>query len=604
MTADTAIALARGAHLACVLSALGAAAVRAAIAPPALRGLDGPSRRRVERPVAVVLLASIAAALALALVWIVAEAGSMGSASGPLEALADVPAVLTDTVFGQAIVVRIACLLLAAATFRLRWAACACAFLAAALEARMGHAAGVADWGLPLSIVLHMTASGLWLGALLPLLLLVGRLPAGRAAVAAARFSPLGLACVVVLAGTAFFQGRVLIGSVAGLVGTEYGHLAAIKLGLFAVLVGLAALNRLSLTPLLRRGSGAGSRALRRSIAVEAVLGGIVVLVAAQLAGLYPGAHEEADWPFPWRVEMANAFDPDLRREILPALAALAVAALGGGVSLCWRRLRIPGALAALLIAVLALPHLSPLLVPAYPTSYYVSLTDFAAGSIVRGAALFARNCVACHGPEGRGDGPAGKGLHIPPADLTAPHIWMHPDGELFWWIGHGIEDPEGGLAMPGFGNLSDTDRWALIDYLRAHAAGAQIGAQIGADHRWPYPVQAPALVALCDRGRVLSNDDLRGRVWRIVFGTTAPPADMPTILLAPQRVPGACVADDEASRRALLIVCGLSPEDADGTQVLVDAENWLRATVPPGQTLDAAIAATPLPAPAGGHHH
>src|SRR5947208_15073663 len=43
-------------------------------------------------------------------------------------------------------------------------------------------------------------------------------------------------------------------------------------------------------------------------------------------------------------------------------------------------------------------------------------LTD-AAGS--EGQRLFVRHCSACHGVEGRGDGPAAPALQPPPADLT-----------------------------------------------------------------------------------------------------------------------------------------------------------------------------------------
>ncbi len=34
-------------------------------------------------------------------------------------------------------------------------------------------------------------------------------------------------------------------------------------------------------------------------------------------------------------------------------------------------------------------------------------------------AADYAENCVACHGPEGRGNGPAAVGMMPPPPDLT-----------------------------------------------------------------------------------------------------------------------------------------------------------------------------------------
>ena len=91
----------------------------------------------------------------------------------------------------------------------------------------------------------------------------------------------------------------------------------------------------------------------------------------------------------------------------------------------------------AVITLALAVPHLDLLFVLAYPTSYFTSPTEFAATAIAHGAKLFAANCVACHGTEGRGDGPSAKLLPLQPADLTAEHFWAHSDGELFWFISH-----------------------------------------------------------------------------------------------------------------------------------------------------------------------
>ena len=41
----------------------------------------------------------------------------------------------------------------------------------------------------------------------------------------------------------------------------------------------------------------------------------------------------------------------------------------------------------------------------------------------------------------------AAKSLAMPPADLTAEHLFTHSDGELFWWLTHGMEGPDGKLA-------------------------------------------------------------------------------------------------------------------------------------------------------------
>ena len=161
-------------------------------------------------------------------------------------------------------------------------------------------------------------------------------------------------------------------------------------------------------------------------------------------------------------------------------------------------------------------PSLRLLTVEAYPTSFQTSPTGFSAASIVRGEALFGRNCVACHGPQGEGNGPAAASLRIKPADLTMPHLWEHSDGEMFWWLTHGIDDPEGGLAMPGFGNsLSEDDRWALIDYVRAHNAGLAMQR----DAAFAVSVRAPGLAVDCTGVAASSMADLRGHAVYVVAG-------------------------------------------------------------------------------------
>ena len=43
-----------------------------------------------------------------------------------------------------------------------------------------------------------------------------------------------------------------------------------------------------------------------------------------------------------------------------------------------------------------------------------------------------------------------------------------HCDGELFWYLSHGFDAPDGRRAMPGFATaLSSEGRWDLIDYLQ-----------------------------------------------------------------------------------------------------------------------------------------
>jgi len=145
------------------------------------------------------------------------------------------------------------------------------------------------------------------------------------------------------------------------------------------------------------------------------------------------------------------------------AIAAVVAAAAGH-----YRRMAVLAAGFALCLAIGSLP-LRPAIEPAYPTSYYSPTEPYAAASIVRGAAVYAENCALCHGAMGHGDGPAAEGLPIRPADLTEPHLFAHSPGDLFWWVSHGRDDG----VMPSFtGVLSANQRWDVINFIRARAAG------------------------------------------------------------------------------------------------------------------------------------
>ena len=266
-----------------------------------------------------------------------------------------------------------------------------------------------------------------------------------------------------------------MVGDVPGLVGTAYGEMAVVKLGLFGALFAFAVVNRYTFAPaLLGSDPAAARRTFVRSIAVQTGFGLAVVLAAALLSNLPPALHEQPLWPFDRQFSLVTVEeDPEFKQTVAIALLELGLAALVLAVALSKRRFRVIAAVIAAGVIWWAAPDLRLLSVPAYPTSFYRSPTAFAAASITRGAMLYPSNCAACHGAGGHGDGPLAASLPVPPADLTASHLWAHPDGELFWWLASGIEAPDGQSAMPGFADkLSPDDRWALIDYVRANNAG------------------------------------------------------------------------------------------------------------------------------------
>lgn len=554
---------------------------------------------------------SLAIACLAGFAWLVTESAAMASADNVGGAFHALPLVALRTHFGHWMVLRLGLLILILPLLRRPTIAVAVTGAAFAVQPMLGHAGAVGgSMGAEMiaSEVVHVLAAGAWLGGLLPLFLAVGRLPRELAVATCRGFTPVGLAAVLLLAGTAVVQAAILGGGLPGLLGTSYGHAALVKSGLFLGLLALAALNRFVFIDRLARSPDA----MRVSIAGEMLLGFAVILSAAVLASRMPGTHEQPVWPLPWRLSGWAFADPDARAGVITALAGTS-AGIGAAIAgLAWRRVRWFACAAAAILLALGLPRLDLLLVPAYPTSYLASPTEFAATSIAAGARLFVTQCAACHGAQGHGDSPAAGSLPVRPADLTE-HVAMHRDGDLYWFIAHGFTAPDGTTVMPGFAPTLSTDAiWHLVDYLRAHNAGEAMR-RTG---RWPQPVPMPQFDAACADGRTIDLDDLRGRAFRIVAGNEPVPSEFNAVIVLVNRgtaspTDDVCVAAEPQVWFALAILVGASPDALPGTQVLVDANGWLRAVSRSGESIQIGqardIIAHPLPVDAAGptgHHH
>jgi copper transport protein len=117
----------------------------------------------------------------------------------------------------------------------------------AASWAMAEHASTGIQAGLAMPVdVLHLLAVAVWLGGLSALLVALFRAPAETQidAVAVRRFSRLAFGSVTVLAATGIYQSWRQVGSWSALTGTWYGQLLLIKIGLVAVLVGIAWISR------------------------------------------------------------------------------------------------------------------------------------------------------------------------------------------------------------------------------------------------------------------------------------------------------------------------------------------------------------------------
>jgi high-affinity iron transporter len=159
--------------------------------------------------------------------------------------------------------------------------------------------------------------------------------------------------------------------------------------------------------------------------------------------------------------------------------------------------------------------------------------------ALARGQAVYREQCIQCHGPAGRGDGPKAKHLiGPPPADLgnRAGLATVSPV-DMYRKVTIGVE----GTGMPEYAqSLSSDDRWAVTAYvstLRADPGKVREGeglyaAQCASCHgvagRGDGPlarslsVSPPALADLAVQGR-LSDEDLIELILRGRAGTPMP---------------------------------------------------------------------------------
>jgi putative copper resistance protein D len=409
--------------------------------------------------------------------------------------------------------------------------------LSLAIIGAAGHAASAQELpGVAIAVdAVHLLATGVWLGALGPLAVLLQQsrgLPeptrTALAAVATRRFSRLGLASVLALVATGLFNTWEHVNSLPALVGTAYGRWLLLKVGLLLPLVVIAAVNHLVLKPRLLAAVAGRRRAarmvdrLRRQVVAELGLGVAILGVVAVLGLTTPARHDQISWPFAFRLSWdATRSLPGVQTRVAIGSQMALLGLVAGLLAVILKTRRWPvvlgvGAAAATAGVMVALP---PLAVDAYPTTYLRPSVTYAAGSIVDGGAVYRAQCVVCHGEHGYGDGPAASGLRPRPADLTARHAADHTAGDMFWWLTNGIP----GSAMPGFaGRLSVDQRWDAINLIRILAAAEQarpMGPEIA-----PIPwLVGPDFTFTRGIGEARNLKDYRGRRMVVLVIFTLP---------------------------------------------------------------------------------
>jgi mono/diheme cytochrome c family protein len=85
---------------------------------------------------------------------------------------------------------------------------------------------------------------------------------------------------------------------------------------------------------------------------------------------------------------------------------------------------------------------------------------------VPKGAATYAAKCAACHGTQGRGDGPVAASLPRKPRDLSNPEFWATvPLSKVRSAVTDGIP----GSAMRGY-PMPAPQLTELVTYLRSFA--------------------------------------------------------------------------------------------------------------------------------------
>jgi copper resistance protein D len=302
----------RAIHFAASAMVAGVLLFRIAVAGPALRQAP-PTAQLVEGKTLRFAWISLGLATASGAAWILLQAPAMSGLAFREAMTADViGTVVTETQFGLFSEIRFALAMIVAACLAYdrhptaRWLGLASSLGLIAAIAATGHAGateGAAGLVHLATDAIHLVASAAWIGGVVALVLLI---TATRRTVpdawpslvrdATERFSILAILSVSALLVTGIVSGVILVGSFHALLVTRYGQLLMLKIALFAVMLGFAAVNRFWLTPRLA-GLANGARELdavrrlTRNCNVEIALGLAIFAIVGVLGTRHPAIH-------------------------------------------------------------------------------------------------------------------------------------------------------------------------------------------------------------------------------------------------------------------------------------------------------------------------
>jgi putative copper resistance protein D len=122
------------------------------------------------------------------------------------------------------------------------------------------------------ALSLHLVAIAFWLGSFFPLRRMCSALESENLYKIADRFGTLAIfyVCLLLISGLIFAY--ILIGDLSLLLSTVYGNVFLMKITLVSLLLGLGALNKFRLVPLVKLEPAIGAQKLQKSIQIEMLI--------------------------------------------------------------------------------------------------------------------------------------------------------------------------------------------------------------------------------------------------------------------------------------------------------------------------------------------
>lgn len=151
----------------------------------------------------------------------------------------------------------------------------------------IGHIADQDNWFFTIILFLHLLVAALWIGILTPLQRLASEENSlDAAAQLGERFGAFATVIVPVLIIVGMIMTWRLVGSLNAMVHTTYGLALLSKFAVVAILLSLAAFNKLRLVPAMLNGDFNASQRLSRSIQLEWIAVSLILLVTAILTSV------------------------------------------------------------------------------------------------------------------------------------------------------------------------------------------------------------------------------------------------------------------------------------------------------------------------------